>query len=732
MDTRVFSVYNSARGALLNSMLKVADSAHQPLKLLDQLISGLGLDSQSGLWLTPVASAPLVPRVFPFDFVYLDKDHRVLHAAEIGPGIEFPPYEPEATSALVLPSGRILSSKTAPGDSLIICLAQELDDLLAASNLTSAPPEKFVTSKSTRRRSSSASPERTAVARTSAKISGTSSFEESIQNAVSASENSTPATLQSATSSTEAPSPPSVADQVVVTTTPVPQEPRSATLPAPPKPSISITEAEVVTDRARAVPPAIVEHHTDPEDLFSNWVVTPSATPGWIIENGFDSPIPSAPPARPSQRETDSTQRPESPQLSASSKAESKTSPTALAAPGFASETCANIESNAGLASTPPNLSQPDSSQSTLKHPVSAQPQTAANRTGAPRISTTTTFSSAPYTMWQVSMATAVTPGTTVKLPPKPVTAAAPVLPAELGNPGSNRSAPSAPAKPDAVVPAATLASSSVMRESDKSARADSPVPARRSTDKPAETPSRPTPTQFVSSMQERLERLQQTHSPAFHSPQTAASPQRAEPVIKKPVPPEPKPSLPSTLSTALHSSGPSSPQATPDNISPAIAVNVPPPAVLDPKPRISAPEIPRIKTAPPLSTLKSKLMKWLSPTSSPSDRRRAHRHYVPGMVAHYFTGGAPKPHSVADISMTGFYLLTDDRWMPGTMIQMTLQKPCAKGERKQSMTVLSRVVRRGSDGVATEFVMPGTLDPYSHDVPPSQATDKFALARFL
>ena len=81
---------------------------------------------------------------------------------------------------------------------------------------------------------------------------------------------------------------------------------------------------------------------------------------------------------------------------------------------------------------------------------------------------------------------------------------------------------------------------------------------------------------------------------------------------------------------------------------------------------------------------------------------------------------------------MTGFYLLTDDRWMPGTMIQMTLQKPLAKGERKQSITVLSRIVRRGSDGVATEFVMPGTLDPYSHDVPPSQATDKIALARFL
>jgi hypothetical protein len=101
-------------------------------------------------------------------------------------------------------------------------------------------------------------------------------------------------------------------------------------------------------------------------------------------------------------------------------------------------------------------------------------------------------------------------------------------------------------------------------------------------------------------------------------------------------------------------------------------------------------------------------------------------------MVAHYFTGGAPKPKNVADISMSGMYLLTDDRWMPGTMIQMTLQKPCASGEKKQSINVLSRIVRRGSDGVAIEFIMPEALPHISHDIQPSQATDKFALARFL
>ena len=131
--------------------------------------------------------------------------------------------------------------------------------------------------------------------------------------------------------------------------------------------------------------------------------------------------------------------------------------------------------------------------------------------------------------------------------------------------------------------------------------------------------------------------------------------------------------------------------------------------------------------------SLGTRFKRWLNPaTPVSSDRRRAHRRYVPGMVAHYYTGGAPKPHEVADISMTGFYLLTEDRWMPDTMIQMTLQKPCAKGERKQSITVLSKIVRRASDGVAAEFVMPESLDPFSRDVQPSQTTDRFSLARFL
>jgi hypothetical protein len=130
---------------------------------------------------------------------------------------------------------------------------------------------------------------------------------------------------------------------------------------------------------------------------------------------------------------------------------------------------------------------------------------------------------------------------------------------------------------------------------------------------------------------------------------------------------------------------------------------------------------------------LRSKLMHWLKPEVPPSDRRRSHRRYVPGMVAYYFTGGAPRPHQVADISATGFYLLTEDSWIPDTMIQMTLQRPTTKGQAKRSIAVLSKIVRKGADGVGTEFVMAQELDHrHSLDIMPKQATDKHALARFL
>jgi len=88
-------------------------------------------------------------------------------------------------------------------------------------------------------------------------------------------------------------------------------------------------------------------------------------------------------------------------------------------------------------------------------------------------------------------------------------------------------------------------------------------------------------------------------------------------------------------------------------------------------------------------------------------DRRRAERKPSSEMAAYFWTGSAPVRHSVRDISETGMYLLTDERWHPGTVLMMTLQTPDESDESKRIIAVQSRAVRAGEDGVGIAFVLP-------------------------
>jgi hypothetical protein len=109
------------------------------------------------------------------------------------------------------------------------------------------------------------------------------------------------------------------------------------------------------------------------------------------------------------------------------------------------------------------------------------------------------------------------------------------------------------------------------------------------------------------------------------------------------------------------------------------------------------------------LKVSKSWLQRLLSP--DPPEPRKATREVVQGLAAFYFTGGDPSPHAVRDVSPTGFYLFTDERWYPGTVIRMTLtDKRQAADER--SITVSASVVRWGNDGVGLGFVLPDKKDP--------------------
>jgi hypothetical protein len=122
------------------------------------------------------------------------------------------------------------------------------------------------------------------------------------------------------------------------------------------------------------------------------------------------------------------------------------------------------------------------------------------------------------------------------------------------------------------------------------------------------------------------------------------------------------------------------------------------------------------------------RFMRWLS-----TDRRNAKRHPLPGLVAYYWTGGAPQAYHIGDISAGGVYLLTDERWFPGTMILMTLQRTNTDGEDPDDyIAVQTKVTRWGSDGVGLCFVPSNAVALDSGIILPETGVGKKALLRFV
>jgi hypothetical protein len=116
-------------------------------------------------------------------------------------------------------------------------------------------------------------------------------------------------------------------------------------------------------------------------------------------------------------------------------------------------------------------------------------------------------------------------------------------------------------------------------------------------------------------------------------------------------------------------------------------------------------------------------LERWWSP-----DPRRAPREPATGLAAYYWTGGPPEAHPVRDISSTGLYVVTEERWYPGTLILMTLQNHGSGDEvAERTICVHSRAVRWGKDGVGLQFVLQNGGGDAS-----MAAADRKALDRFL
>ena len=119
---------------------------------------------------------------------------------------------------------------------------------------------------------------------------------------------------------------------------------------------------------------------------------------------------------------------------------------------------------------------------------------------------------------------------------------------------------------------------------------------------------------------------------------------------------------------------------------------------------------------------------RWWSP-----DPRRAPRTPGNGLAAYYWNGDAPNAHGIRDISATGMYVVTEERWYPGTLVLMTLQRTdCGEEIAERAVAVNSRAVRWGPDGVGLQFMLSDEREVRAGRLPLLDAAGKKELERFL
>jgi hypothetical protein len=104
-------------------------------------------------------------------------------------------------------------------------------------------------------------------------------------------------------------------------------------------------------------------------------------------------------------------------------------------------------------------------------------------------------------------------------------------------------------------------------------------------------------------------------------------------------------------------------------------------------------------------------LSSWLR-KPSPSQRNRAERRSAPALAAYHWDGSTPQLNNIENISSSGAFLLTDQRWNPGEVVSLTLQRkgPLVRTpEHRFSLQAVA--VRRDNHGVGVSFVMPPGAD---------------------
>jgi hypothetical protein len=138
----------------------------------------------------------------------------------------------------------------------------------------------------------------------------------------------------------------------------------------------------------------------------------------------------------------------------------------------------------------------------------------------------------------------------------------------------------------------------------------------------------------------------------------------------------------------------------------------------------IAEPETQQVKPA------KSWWQRLLAPLEPPLPRKAA-RETVPGLIAYFWTGGTPVAHEIQDVSPTGLYVVTEERWYPGTVIRMTLTD-CTEPTVERSITVNATSVRWGNDGVGLRFVFHEDQNPRRRSAASLDGVNRQQLNQFI
>lgn len=105
-------------------------------------------------------------------------------------------------------------------------------------------------------------------------------------------------------------------------------------------------------------------------------------------------------------------------------------------------------------------------------------------------------------------------------------------------------------------------------------------------------------------------------------------------------------------------------------------------------------------------------LENFLKLHSGGAERRSAERQSIDQFAAYRWNGSSVKQEAVKDISSTGLYILTEERWQPGTLLLLTLQREGPLEMNPEGrIEVQAKVVRHGEDGVGLTFVLPDDPD---------------------